>query len=142
MTRDVAKNEKTFWKRFETFTAPTSVFDAQGDDHGDIDLRLVEKIEDYLVPKIGNWEKSDRWYHNIDFYGDGVRSLELSVDCFCPSYIQAFQSMLVGEHSDFTILCKVMTGFGESGERVGSVAVRSDRILVSYPLAQHFVGQI
>ena len=142
MTRNVAKNEETFWQRFESFTAPSSIFDAQGDDHADIDFRLVEKIDGYLVPKIGNWEQSSKWFHNIDFYGDGVRALELSVECFSPAYIPAFQAMLVGEHVDFTVLCKVMTELSDSGERIGSVAVRSEQILVSHPLAQHFAGQI
>lgn len=142
MTRIVTKTEEEFWKKLKDFTAPHSVFDAQGEDHGDIDLRLVEKIDGYLVPKIGQWEQSDRWFHNIDFYGDGIRSLELCAQSFSPPYLQDFQGMLIGEHSDFTILCKILTDFSDASSRIGSIAVRGDQILVSYPLVAHFNGEV
>ena len=127
MNRNVTKSEEAFWQRFDAFTAPSSIFDAQGDDHADIDFRLVEKIDGYLVPKIGNWEQSSKCFHNIYFDGDAVRSLELSAEVFSPSYIPAFQSMLVGEHVDFTILCKVMTELSDSGERIGSCLLYTSR---------------
>ena len=142
MNRIVAKTEDEFWKRLENFTPARSVFEAQDDQHGDIDFRLVEKIDAYLFPRIGEWERSDRWFHNIDFYGDGIRLLEFTVDCFSPDYIHDFRSMLTGEHSEFTILCKVSMNFDDPESRIGSIAIRQDRILVSYPLTVYFSGRI
>jgi hypothetical protein len=142
MNRIVTKTEADFWQQFGAFLVPSDVFDAQGDEHCNIDFRLVEKIEDYLIPIIGNWEQSDRWFHNLDFYGDGIRSLEFAVESFSPRYIPDLQLMLVDEHSDFTILCKVHTSFAESGTIIGTVAVRSNQIMVAYPLVKHLNGQI
>ena len=142
MIRVVTKTEAAFWDKLEGFTPPRSVFDAQGEDHADIDLRLVEKIDGYLVPKLGQWEQSDLWFHNIDYYGDGIRSLDLSAQSFSPSYVQAFRDMLVGEHLDFTILCKIYSEFCDADARIGSIAVRTSQILVSYPLVTYFDGQI
>ena len=142
MIRTVTKTEAAFWERLGSFIPSRSVFDAHGEDHGDIDLRLVEKLDGYLVPKIGQWEESEVWFHNIDYYGDGIRSLDLSAHSFSPSYLQDFQDMLVGEHSDFTIICKICTDFSDAGARIGSLAVRSSEILVSYPLAAYFGGRL
>ena len=142
MIRIVTNTEEEFWKKLGSFIASRSIFEEQGEEHGDIDFRLVEKIDDYLSPKIGTWEQSDHWFHNIDFYGDGVRSLEFSADSFSPDFLRRFQAMLIGEHSEFTVLCKVMTNFSDSGTKIGSIAIRNDRMLVSYPLAAYFYGQI
>jgi hypothetical protein len=142
MIRTVTKSDEEFWEKLEDFAPPRSIFDAHGEEHGDIDLRLVQKIENYLAPKIGQWEQSDRWFHNIDYYGDGIRSLAFAEIYFSPSYLPDFQDMLVSEHSDFTILCKVSTDFSDSGTRIGSVAICKNRLLVSYPLVAHFGGQL
>ena len=142
MIRTVTKTEEEFWQQLEGFTSSRSVFDAQGEEHSNIDFRLAEKIDDYLSPNLGKWEQSDIWFHNIDFYGDGIRSLEFVADSFSPAYLRDFQAMLAGEHSEFAILCKVLTNFSDTGTRIGSIAIRSDRILVSYPLAAYFSGLI
>ena len=142
MIRIVTKTDAVFWEKLEDFTPPRSVFDAQGEDHADIDMRLVEKLSSYLVPRIGPWEQSDRWFHNIDYYGDGIRSLDLCAQSFSPTYLQDFKDMLVGEHSDFTILCKIYADFSDWDSRIGSVAVRGDQMLVSYPLVAYFNGHI
>jgi hypothetical protein len=142
MIRTVTKTEEEFWKHLEGFTPSRSVFEAQGEEHGDIDFRLVEKIEAYLLPKIGPWEQTDRWFHNMDYYGDGIRSLEFAADCFSPDYLPDFQGMLTGEHAEFTILCKVTSDLGESGAEIGSLAIRADNILISYPLVAYFNGKL
>ncbi len=142
MIRIVATTEEAFWQKLDGFIAPRSVFEAQGDRHGDIDMRLVERIDAFLVPKIGNCDQSDRWCHNIDYYGDGIRSLEFAAGCFSPVFVQDFQHMLVGEHADFTVLCKVHTDIFAEDSRIGSIAVRSDRMLVAYLLVACLNGQL
>ena len=141
--RVVTPTEPMFWSSLESFCAPRSVFDAQGDDHAAIDLRLIDLIESFLVPTLGQWEQSDRWWHQLDFYGDGVRSLSFSAASFSPSFVPAFQRFLVGEHEHFCILCQVSHSLGETEDtKIGSLAVLSDGLLLSYPLAEFFRGQV
>ncbi len=141
--RVVTLTEPMFWSSLESFCAPRSVFDAQGDDHADIDLRLVDSIESFLVPTLGQWEQSDRWWHQLDFYGDGIRSLSFAATSFSPSFVPAFQQFLFGEHEHFCILCQVSQSLGGTEDtKIGSLAVRADSLLVSYPLAEFFRGQV
>lgn len=141
--RVVAATEPAFWSAFESFCAPRSNFDAQGSRHAEIDLRLVESIESFLIPLLGQWEQSDRWWHQLDHYGDGVRSLSFSADSFSPAYVPAFQRLLVEEHESFCILCQISRSLeGVDDTKIGSLAIRSDRLLISYSLAEFFGGQI
>ena len=141
--RVVAATEAEFWTSLESFCSPRSVFDAQGSDHADIDLRLVESIEAFLVPTLGPWEQSDRWWHQMDFYGDGIRSLSFSAADFSPHFVPALQQCLIGEHRDFTILCQISHSLtGPEDSKIGSLAIRSDGLLVSYPLADFLRGQV
>lgn len=129
-------SEREFWKRLESESTPVGFFDEQGDAHGDIDLRLVDKIDEYLTPLIGSWESSDNWYHNIDFYGDGVRSLSFSRSLFKPEYINVFQKMLEGEHEPFCILCQVHESMLSNEEsKIGSIAIFSNKLMVTKGLA-------
>jgi hypothetical protein len=98
---EVAATDKDFWKKLPGFRTPDSVFDAQGDEHGDIDLRLVEKIEAYLEPILGQWEGSDRWWHQMDYYGDGIRSLMFQTSSFQRQFVPALHGLLNGEHAEF-----------------------------------------
>ncbi len=75
---EIAAHDTDFHIRFEGMLTPRIVFEAQGAAHGDIDLRLVQSIEDLLVPSLGRWEASSEWFHQLDFYGDGIRSLTFS----------------------------------------------------------------
>lgn len=135
----VVPGEHDFWMRFEHIQTPRSTFEAQGDSHGDIDLRLVERIENLLVPQLGPWENSDRWFHQMDFYGDGVRSLTFSHTTFPRGQIRELQALLVGEHTPFAILCTVTDAWNNAPEAPptddGYLAIFADQLLVTRPLA-------
>ncbi len=103
----IASDEDDFLRRFDRMVTPRRVFDAQGDTHSEIDMRLVERIEGLLVPLLGQWEQSDRWFHQIDVYGNGVRSLVFRRDIFPTEQVGALQALLTGEHEPFTVLCSV-----------------------------------
>jgi hypothetical protein len=102
---EVVSNEREFFRRYERLLPSRSIFDKQGDAHGQIDLDLTSKLESLLRPKLGAWEQSDRWFHQMDFYGDGVRSLTFRRDLFPRAEIPAMRAMLAGNHAHFTILC-------------------------------------
>jgi hypothetical protein len=135
----IAKNQKDFWKRFEDFSDSEAAVEAQGDAHERIDLRLVQRLEAFLVPILGQWENSDRWYHNLDCHGDAVRSMLFLQKDFDPRYIVEFHKYLEGEHAAFCVLCQIYEKLGGGdGARVGCVAICADRILVDQALAQRW----
>jgi len=118
---EVVPTEDDFFRRYERLLPNRSVFKKQGESHAEIDLRLVQKIEDLLVPKLGAWEQTDRWFHQMDFYGNGVRSLVFRRDLFPRSDIPALRSLLIGEHAEFTILCRATESLlGRSNEQSGN----------------------
>jgi hypothetical protein len=143
VARIVKMTDAEFWEALDGFTSPRQVFDAQGQAHADIDFRLVELIDGVVAPAIGDWERSQRWWHQMDFYGDGIRSLIFAAADFQPGFVPALQRLLVGEHADFCILCQVMPSLdARNGSRIGSIAIRSNGLLISYPLVEFLRGQV
>ena len=143
MNRTVKVTEAQFWEAFSSFCPPGGFFDGQGAAQRDINLRLAEAIDALLVPKLGRWQESEKWRHQLDVYRDGIHSLEFSGASFDPEFVPLLQRLLVGEHEIFCILCQVLPSLGGSREsRIGSVAIRSNRLLVSYPLVKYLKGQV
>jgi len=132
----IVLSESKFWSKFESECTDEAVFDAQGDEHSEIDMRLVDKIDSVLHPQIGDWESSDDWYHNLDYYGDGVRSLEFNWSAFSADFVEPLQALLSGEHEPFCILCKVFEDLqSDENTRIGSIAIFCGRVLISRRLA-------
>ena len=132
----VVPTEAEFWSRFEKGAVPRTYFESQGDAHADMDLRLVEKIEKLLVPALGPWEQSSSWWHQMDFYGDGVRSLTFSRESFAPEFIPKLQALLIGEHEKFCILCQVLECVSESeSAKLGAIAIYGKHLLITQGLA-------
>ena len=143
VTRIVKATDEEFWEALDDFTAPRHIFDAQGEAHAKFDMQLVESIEDVLIPVLGNWERSQRWWHQMDYYGDGIRSLLFAAADFQPSFVPTLQRLLVGDQADFCILCQVMPTMDAPKEsRIGTIAIRSDSLLISYPLVEFLKGQV
>ncbi len=134
---EIAAYDTDFHTRFERMLAPRSMFEAQGAAHGDIDLRLVQSIEDLLVPSLGRWETSSEWFHQLDFYGDGVRSLTFSRSTFPYGRVEQLQNLLHGEHAAFCILCIATDRLAGAGEQADDdyLAIFSDRMLVTKNIA-------
>jgi hypothetical protein len=143
MNRIVKATEAEFWEAFSSFCPPGGFFDVHDDAQGDIDLRLVEAIDALLVPRLGRWQESDKWQRQPDVYRAGIHSLVFSAASFDSEFVPSLQQLLVGEHEIFCILCQVLPSLGGSSEsRIGSVAIRSSRLLVSYPLVKYLGGQV
>ena len=104
--------------------------------HSEIDLRLIDKIEDLLHPIIGDWEDSDTWYHKMDYYGDGIRSLMFNWSVFDADFVPKLQALLVGEHDPFCILCQIFEDIGaDEPDRFGTIAIFSNRLVISRAIA-------
>ena len=134
---DVVSTDKAFWQKLPTFRTPDSVFEAQGDEHGEIDLRLVESIESYLEPILGQWEGSESWWHQMDFYGDGIRSLMFQTAAFRPRFVPALHALLKGEHAKFCIVCQLHASLTQDDDsKLGSIAICADKLMVNRAVAQ------
>lgn len=118
---------------FNRLSQLTHEFDTSTDAHSECDLRLVEKLEAVVVPLLGEQGIDDeRWFHEMDYYGDGVRLIEAEWNTLTPQLIRMLRALLCGEHEKFCVLWKVYENFGaeEKGER-GAAVVFADRILVT-----------
>ncbi len=137
---EIVSGEHDFFRRLERLGTPRDLFEAQGTRHSEIDLRLVEKIEGLLVPLLGPWEQSDKWFHQMDFYGDGVRALVFRRDLFPKSQVAALQALLTGEQKGFAILCTVVdqplsSGAASASQPDDYLAIFASKLLVTKSLA-------
>ena len=122
-------------------SGPAEVFDAQGDTHGEIDLALAESIEDVLVPIVGEWEQSEVWFHNVDFFGDGIRSLIFRSGDFPFQEIRKLQALLTGDAAGFCITVQICNRlFGEDVETVGALAITQGGVVVTASLQPYVVN--
>ncbi|MGI9233778.1 MAG: hypothetical protein ACR2RD_09125 [Woeseiaceae bacterium] len=129
--------DANFWSRLPSECTDTSIFDAQGDDHERIDLRLVEKIDALLEPKFGDPDNSPDWWRNLDCYGDGIRSVSVNMKVLGPNVLSTLQGFLVGEHEPFCILVQVHEDFcGDADTKIGCVAIFADKVMLSRGIAR------
>jgi hypothetical protein len=129
---------EAFSKLVEDSVNPYEVFDAQGDEHGHIDGELQDAIEEVLVPLIGPWENSDTWFHNQDFYGNGIRSLTFRSDVFPWSAVEALQKCLSGAARDFCIEIALYGDLEIDGKLEDAIAILQDRIIAT----RHAAGRL
>ena len=111
--------------------------DDLGDSHGDIDMRLVDKVGTVLQPILGpeGCSQNELWFHNMDYYGNGVRHLEFRPGKFPMSAIPSLQALLVGEHEPFSILCWAPLDGNAPQEHEQGLVIFSDKILLTARLA-------
>lgn len=124
-------SEEEYWAEVERIKGTYEFFDEQGDAHGHIDGELQDGIEGVLVPRVGPWERSDVWFHNQDFYGDGIRSLAFRVGDFPWSAVEALQKLLVGDAERFCISVVISDSLDMNGSRVGAVAILKDHVVAT-----------
>lgn len=141
MNRIVKVTEAEFWEAFSSFCPPGGFFHLQEGAQGDIDRRLLEAIDALLVPRLGTWQASNKWRHELGVYRDGIHSLLFSASSFDPQFVPLLERLLVGEHEVFCILCKVLPALGGPNDaHIGAIAIRTNRLLVSYPLVKYLNG--
>lgn len=101
----VVETENEFFRRLAKIYDSQPLMQAHGDHHQDIDLQLVTAIGNLLAPYLGQWEQSEKWFHNIDFYGDGIRSITFRRDVFRHHFVADLRALLSGEFELFCIVC-------------------------------------
>jgi hypothetical protein len=143
MNRTVKATEAEFWSAFGGFCPPGGFFHFRGEAQVAVGRRLVEAIDALLVPRLGASQESKTWRHELDAYREGIHSLLFTASSFDPDIVPLLQGLLVGEHEVFCILCQVLPSLeSPSTARIGSVAIRSNRLLVSYPLVKFSNGRL
>lgn len=118
--------------------ARQAMIDAQGDEHREIDLRLVREIANVLEPLVGPSEgKGAAWFQSMDWYGDGIRHLEFQLGRFPLAAIPKLQGLLRGDYSPFGILCWTPLEPDVPAEHEQGLVIFSDTIVVTATLARH-----
>jgi hypothetical protein len=109
--------------------------DALGDEHPEVDLRLVGLIDSVLEPLLGpSGIDEHSWFQSLDWHGDGVRHLEFLPGKFPMAAIPALQGLLTNEYSRFCILCWAPIEDGEKDSN--GIAIFAQKLLVTSRLAR------
>ena len=114
-------------------------FDQLGAErHAALDMVLTSKIEDLYTPILGPWEPDDApWFHNMDFYGDGVRGLGFTWDRFPLSTLATLQEYLTGDHEGFSVLIWFNRDSARSdSEPFGALWMTSKEMLVTKEIVE------
>jgi hypothetical protein len=127
----VVPNRDAYWRRIERLKGSSDFFEEQGDSHGSIDADLQDAIEQILVPLVGPWYRSDVWFHNEDFYGNGVRSLTFRVGTFPWKTLGPLQALLVKDAARFCIAVDILDTLAVQGCWVGSVALLQTEVVAT-----------
>lgn len=127
----VVASEITYWSEVKLLKGSSEFFEDQGDVHGEIDGELQEALEAILMPFTGPWEQSDIWFHNQDFYGDGVRSLTFRAGSFPWQTVGDLQKLLIGESAKFCISVQFADSLDVGGRWVGSLGILEHDIVAT-----------
>ena len=120
------------WSEIDSFVAPSTIFDEQGEAHEEIDIRLIEKIDAYLVPLLGDYEKTESWFHSMLCNGDGIRAISLNQGSLSNEVILNLQAMLLGESVAFTILLNLHREYASNEDtKIGTLLICADKLVIS-----------
>ena len=111
-------------------------FASQDDElHAKLDMELTAKIDDLYREALGPWEGPDAdWWHNMDFYGDGVRALRFVLKRFPPDSIAQIAPYLSGRHAGFSMLAWFWDQGIEEGTPVGGLWLSAPELIVTRSL--------
>jgi hypothetical protein len=134
----IAISDAEFWA---VFYKNVCQFDLSTKDlqtaHERCDFRLIEKIHLVIEPVLGpEGFRTEAWFENDDYFGDGVRSLEFDMPRFEPSLIEPLHRSLAGEHERFCILAKFYRFSDAATEPLGALALSRRRIIVTQSLVR------
>lgn len=100
--------------------------------HGELDMELTTKIDDLYSAALGPWERPDAgWWHNMDFYGDGVRALRFLLKRFPSQSIAQVTPYLSGRHDGFSMLVWFWDREIEEGAPVGGLWLSARELMVT-----------
>lgn len=127
----VVPSEDAYWSELQALKGSNEFFETQGDTHGEIDGELQESIESNLIPLVGPWERSDVWFHNQDFYGDGVRALTFRAGDFPWQAVDSLQKLLVNRAARFCISIHIADTLDATGKWLGSMGILEHEVVAT-----------
>ncbi|WP_457279001.1 hypothetical protein [Polaromonas sp. P5_D5] len=127
----MVSSEGEYWAEVQRLKGSSEFFDGQGDDHGHVDGDLQDAIEGVLVPLVGPWERSDVWFHNQDYYGNGIRSLAFRAGDFPWSAVVPLQKLLMGDAARFCISVEISDNLDVRGKPVGAMAILQKQVVAT-----------
>lgn len=132
--------DKSIYSQLSSILPCSSTFEAQGELHEDLDIALVDKIDGFVKPLLGDYEKTDRWFHNVSLCnGDGVRGISIDIEDVTNDLIIGLQGTLVGQHVDFCAFCNVYENHSsEDSIRIGALIIKSNEVVVSSEINSRF----
>jgi hypothetical protein len=113
-------------------------FDAQNEAlHGDLDMELTSKLEEFFSTKIGPWEaEAADWWHNMDYYGDGVRGLSFVWDRFPVQSLPFMHENLGGRFQRFSVHISFYDGPLMESPLLGRLWMDSENLLITRSIAE------
>lgn len=127
----VVPSEDAYWSEVQVLKGSYDFFETQGDAHGEIDGELQEAIESNLVPLVGPWEGSDVWFHNQNFYGDGVRAMTFRVGAFPWRAVDSLQELLVNRAARFCISIHIADTLDANSQWLGSMGILEHEVVAT-----------
>ncbi|HTU68351.1 MAG TPA: hypothetical protein VMF52_20580 [Steroidobacteraceae bacterium] len=130
---------KEFERAFEQrCDAARARFESQDEKHhAELDMELTTKIDDLYRAVLGPWEGPEAdWWHNMDFYGDGVRALRFVLKRFPPDSIAKIAPLLTGKHDGFSMLVWFWEKQIEEGKPVGGLWLSARELIVTRSLVE------
>jgi hypothetical protein len=115
-------------------------FDTQDQSlHGDLDMELTSKLDDYFRPLIGQWETGPaNWWHNLDYYGDGVRGMSFVWDRFPHQALPVMHEYLGGKFERFSVHVSFYDRSLLDSSLLGRLWMDSQTLLVTRTIAERF----
>jgi hypothetical protein len=134
---EIVRTARALTKRMsEVIRSHQDVLDALGEDHGEVDSRLLKRIDELIEPILGpSGHGDERWFQSMDYYGGGVRHLEFKPGVFPLPLIPRLQNLLVGEHASFCILCWAPFEAPASEEHEEGIVIFAKKLLLTPKLA-------
>lgn len=110
-----------------------------GDDYFDVDGRLMDRVEEVLVPMLGsNVGDGASWYQHCGNNDDGVRHLAFDEAHFPAAALSGLHALLSGEFAPFCILCWINRR-DASGDYEEGLVLFSDTLVITRGLARALV---
>ncbi len=142
MEYEVFQNRESFSEAFFSGLASAEGVAELDDAFEELEAALIQKTELLLEPRIGAWDQTNEWWHQMDSDGDGKRELAFSRAVFQPTFVPELQALLAGPFNRFAFLVQVPETMEEWGQnKYGEVGIFSTRIIATKAFVNEFAAK-
>ncbi len=142
MEYEVYQDKASFIKAFFSGLISEEDVAELGDAFEELEDVLIAKTESLLEPRIGAWDQTKEWWHQMDSDGDGKRELVFSRAVFQPGFVSELQVLLAGPFNRFAFLVQVPETMEEWGQnKYGEVGIFSNRLIATKAFVSEFAAR-